>query len=106
MSDTFEQEDDRIPGRRVGSVLAVALVVTTAAVIVPGWIALVAPIPPVPATSPSGILERGTVEEARGLALQRAQRSELEAPACVDSSRGLVRVPIERAMQSVAEARR
>lgn len=112
-----EQESDLEP-RSVRRVFFVGVAVVLVSALFAAWGVLEvvgragtirSPVPPAPLAE---IAQRSDIEqqvfdlEARGLQQKHMQRRELESYGWVDPSRGLVRIPIDRAMPLVGEALR
>ena len=110
MSD-FEvrQEDDVVPSRAISVTIAAAVVITIASVFVAGRM-LAADAPtramPSPTAAPrtiDGIHQTPIGAPGRGLELRAAQRTSISGYEWVDREGGVARIPIERAMEIVAE---
>jgi|SRR5690606_11494641 len=109
-----EQERD-LETKSVWRVFFVGVGVTIVATLFATWAALEvlsqagtirSPVPLVPADTvvgPDGIEQRMFDLQARGLAHRRMEHAELERYGWIDRSRGLVRIPIDRAISLAAE---
>ncbi|HEX3764883.1 MAG TPA: hypothetical protein VHW23_39575 [Kofleriaceae bacterium] len=100
MTEPFHQDPEGISSRAIG-VVAAAVVAISAGLVVIAWLLVV----PVPATRPAAApspLERGEIDIATGGAQIRAAGAhELERAAWVDHGAGVVRIPIELAIEAV-----
>ena len=104
------QERDAIATRKVVAVAVASVAVFAAAIAVSVWVPESArrgrdtgPAVPRPAPTTIGTLEQRLILAApRGLDMARAQRATLERWGWVDPDAGLVRIPIERAMDILA----
>jgi hypothetical protein len=98
----FHQDPEGISARAIW-VVAVGVVAVSAALIAIAWLLVVPPPPtarPVAAPSP---LEHGLIDEAGGGAAIRAAGDRLlEQYQWVDRKAGVVRIPIDRAIDAVA----
>ncbi len=104
------QEHDELPLRRLLWLTLIALLIGAAAVGVSQLLAGATPqrrAVPSPSGSFTSTPEQSLIEHSeRGLALRRAQREKLESFGWVDRDAGVVRVPIERAIELQAERER
>lgn len=105
-----EQAPDAIADRKISGVIAASLVVTLAALLI-AWVLLAAwgqpPRRGAPKAAPTtiGILEQSLIRDTeRGVALQRQQARELEQWGWVDRDAGIARIPIESAIDLIADA--
>ncbi len=106
------QEDDAVAARKVSAVMVTGVVVTVLAVAIAGWIlaatraglpwheAATAPVAP----RQIARIHQTPIERTRhGLDLRERQRRSLEEYRWLDRERGIVQIPIERAMQIVVD---
>lgn len=105
----IEQEPDRIATRRLIA-LSVTCVVVGAVAVVVAWLLLdsgAAAAAPRRHPSKPPVLESALFENsARGASLRRQQLAELEHYGWVDRSRGIAKIPIERAIELRAQEAR
>ena len=100
----IEQEPDRVAIRRLLLISGLALLVALAGVLAAAQMLHHSSAPPSPQARRSEIrpssLEQGSFEGAeRGLELRAAQKKRLREYGWVDRGAGMVRIPIERAME-------
>jgi hypothetical protein len=100
------QEEDRLPGRSLtAAIVLVALVI----VALSGWSWAILrprlhPTPPRPAAATVGIVDQTLIgTDTSAYALAERKRKLLESYGWVSEPAGIARIPIERAMQLVAE---
>ncbi len=108
--DPVLQEQDVMPRRLALSTTTVIVSVTLGGIAVAGLVLrlTVGPAPAAPeamaaAREVSGIEQSLVVNDSEGLRRSEAQRKELESYRWVDRQRGLVQIPIQRAMELVAQ---
>jgi hypothetical protein len=106
------QEDDAVASRKVSAVMATGVVVTVLSVAVAGWLlsatraglpwheAASAPIAP---RQIARIHQTPIERDRHGLDLRERQRRSLEEYRWLDRERGVVQIPIDRAMQIVVD---
>jgi hypothetical protein len=109
MSFVPKQERESIPGPRLGRIAAVSVVIVVASIYLAWRItralttheaATFSHASPPP---PLGTVERTLVDErARGMELRAAQRAELARFRWADRDAGIVRIPIDRAIDLYA----
>ena len=100
--------DDRLPGRQLALIAAIAVTVILAGAAVSTTMALVRRSPlPRGGQAPSaiGMIEQTLVEvQDRGLAVERRERAALGAYAWVDADAGVAQIPIDEAMARTVAA--
>jgi hypothetical protein len=105
------QEDDRLPNRRVSAVVITTTMVGIAAVAFSAWFLAAAgrgrdhgPASPTPAPSVIGTVEQILLDDAhRAADLRREQLDHLHRFGWIDRDHGIAHIPIERAMDLLAD---
>jgi hypothetical protein len=113
MSEGFTplQEDDRLPNRRVSVVVALAMMVGIGAVVFSAWFLGATGRgrdhgPAAPALAPAVIatVEQALIDDAhRAADLRRDQLDRLNRFGWIDRDQGIAHIPIERAMDLIAD---
>lgn len=112
MKSDLRQERDHIPSRRIATIAAIALVVTVLGIAVAVFPlrdrSRVANSPVPPRAPPTfGIVEQHAIENAhRATDLRAAQHEALDHYRFLDASHDQAEIPIDRAMQIIAEKKK
>ena len=106
------QEDDVVASRKVLAIMGLGVLVTIAAVAISGWI-LTAMVgrkaerpqaqSPIARRQIAGIHQTPIERDRHGWELREQQRRSLDEYRWVDRQRGIAQIPIDRAMQMVAD---